>query len=52
MTAPGTRFERTDYQHMARVLEARAQRDRIDPLWSRRLLDARRLAPRRVALGE
>lgn len=42
MTAPGTRYERTDFDHMAKVRQVRAQRDRIDPLWAHKLLEGRR----------
>ncbi|WP_242186403.1 hypothetical protein [Sphingomonas sp. CARO-RG-8B-R24-01] len=33
------RFEHNDRQLVARVLEERARRDRIDPLWIRKRLD-------------
>jgi hypothetical protein len=47
----GTRYERTDHQHMARVREAREQLDRIDPEWSRRILERQRAARGAVRHG-
>ena len=42
MTAPGTRYERTDEHLLARVREVRARLDRQDPLSAKTLIASRR----------
>jgi len=51
MPPAAQRFARHDRQLVARVLEERDRRDRIDPLWARKRLDQLRAARGAVRHG-